>query len=143
MLFSEGVGRKVLAMKDARPLGKVARFLIDAAGGRVAAVQVDGSGSGGLVDWENVSGFGPDAVMVGGAEQIRGPVGPWEERWYRGEFSLRGTLVLSEEGEARGRLADVEFDEGSGRLQALVMEGGRLPVDRLVALGPYAVIVPA
>lgn len=143
MRFSDGVGRNVLAMKDATSLGTVSRFLMDAAGGRVAALQLSGSSERNLIDWDNVTGFGPDAVMVSGADQLRGPGNPWEERWQRGEITLGGTLVLTVEGEARGRLSDVEFDESSGRVQALITEEGVVPVDRLVAVGPYAVIIPA
>ena len=143
MRFSEGVGRQVISTKDARVLGTVRRFMVEASAGRVVAIQIQGRAGADLIDWQHVSNFGADAVMVSAAELLRGPASPWEERYVRGEFDLRGNLVLTDDGEAIGRLADVDFDESDGRLRALVLDQGERPVDRLIAVGPYAVIVPA
>ncbi len=114
MRFGEGVGRQVISTKDARVLGTVRRFMVEASAGRVVAIQIQGRAGADLIDWQHVSNFGADAVMVSAAELLRGPASPWEERYVRGEFDLRGNLVLTDDGEAIGRLADVEFDESDG-----------------------------
>lgn len=143
MRFSEGLGRQVISTKDARAIGTVRRFVVDAPAGRVVAIQLQGPDGADLIDWQHVSNFGTDAVMVRGAELLRPASSPWEERYVRGEFDLRGNLVLTDDGEQIGRLTDVEFDESDGRLRALVLGEGERQVDRLIAVGPYAVIVPA
>jgi len=58
-------------------------------------------------------------------------------------YELNGRPVLTERGDSMGRLEDVEVDEESGRVVGLVVPGRSLPLERFVALGRDAVIVPA
>ena len=54
-----------------------------------------------------------------------------------------GRLVLSELGNAAGTVTDVEFDETNGTLISLATDSVLIEGDRLVADGPYAIIVAA
>ena len=52
--------------------------------------------------------------------------------------------MLTAAGDAVGTVAEVDFDERSGRLERIALgEGGAVAVDAIVALGPYAMILPA
>ena len=57
--------------------------------------------------------------------------------------SPMGRLALSELGNAAGAVTDVEFDETSGGLISLATEAALIEGDRLMADGPYALIVAA
>ena len=58
-----------------------------------------------------------------------------------GKLDLDGRLVLSENGDSVGSLADVLFDEGSGQLTGLVAGEREIGAERIRAVGPYCVIV--
>jgi len=79
-------------------------------------------------------GVGPDAVIVTDDEAASQPT---EGR------SPMGRLVLSELGNAVGPVTDVEFDESSGALISLATEAALIEGDRVLADGPYAIVVSA
>ena len=54
-----------------------------------------------------------------------------------------GRLALSELGNAAGAVTDVEFDETNGTLISLATETVLLEGDRIMADGPYALIIAA
>jgi sporulation protein YlmC with PRC-barrel domain len=54
-----------------------------------------------------------------------------------------GRLLLSELGNAVGSVTDVEFDETSGAVISLATDTALIEGDRLIADGPYAIIVAA
>lgn len=144
MRFTEAKGTPVLSRDDAEQLGSVHRLLIDVTGRRVAALHIDGRKRKALiVDWEALSGFGPDAVVVGAGDALRGPDGDRELAIVSGDLDWLGRRVLTDRGDAAGQVRDLEFDESTGALQAVVTDTGSHPAANLVALGPYCVIVRA
>jgi uncharacterized protein YrrD len=144
MRFREAAGRRVVARDSAEKIGTVQRYLVEPEAAEIVALEISGGrGGGSIVDWRELAGFGPDAVIVPGPESLREPNDDWERAFLEGRFDLDGKRILTAGGDELGSLRDVEFDEQSGRLTAFeTTEGRLLPVQRLIAIGPYAVIVP-
>jgi sporulation protein YlmC with PRC-barrel domain len=143
--LSQLVGQRVLAADSGLLLGSVRRLLVEPVGPSVALAQVDGAADGqpSVVEWSAVAGIGPDALMVERADAVRPPAAEHEQRLVQGKLEITGKLVLDESGDALGPLEDLEFDERSGRLLRLHVPGHSVEVDRFIALGPDALIVPA
>jgi uncharacterized protein YrrD len=142
--YSQVRGQRVLAREDARMVGSVRRLLLDPASVSVSAAQLEGTeGDATILPWNAVVSVGPDAVMVESAGVLREPGPDVIGHIERGTFDLEGKLVLSDGGDALGQLEDIEFDERSGRVTQLHVPGHSLPLERFVAVGPHAVIVPA
>ena len=62
--FRRAAGRKVLSRASAQDLGAVDHLLLDVQRRQIAAVIIGGGKKAQLADWAQLSGFGPDAVMV-------------------------------------------------------------------------------
>ena len=143
MRLREGYGRKVVSTDDAETIGRLEAFVIDAeqrsvVGLRLAKVRGDGP----FVSWSDLQGFGTDAVTVPSAGVLRLAMSEAEERAASKEFQPIGKLVLSELGTVLGKVADVEFDEGSGALVGFDLgDAGSVASDRLLGLGSHAVVV--
>ena len=136
-------GQRVITKAGAQQLGSIRRLLVDAQSGTVVSAELEGaSGAETILDWSSVATVGRDAVMVESAESVRGPRSEIEQRLGAGDLDLLGKLVLDESGDSLGTLEDIEFDETTGRLAQLFVPGHSLPLERLVAIGPDAVIVP-
>lgn len=144
ILLSQLVGQRVLAADTGALVGSLRRLMLDPAGPTVRMAQVDrADGPLGVMDWSAVTAIGPDAVTIERASAVRPPDGGDEERLIQGKLELTGKLVLDEGGDALGPLEDLEFDERSGRLLRVHVPGHAVDVERIVALGPDALIVPA
>ena len=63
-----------------------------------------------FVDWAQVSGFGPDAVMVTDETSLRVPADDRERAAAEGKLELVGKRALSELGNELGLLDDVTFE---------------------------------
>lgn len=141
--LSQLTGQRVLTRDSAQQIGSIRRLLLDPTAGTVAAAELEGVvGDGTILEWSNVASIGPDAVMVEAADAARGANSEIEQRLAAGELDLAGKLVLDETGDSLGPLEDLEFDETTGRLARIHVPGHALPLDRLLAVGPYAIIVP-
>lgn len=136
--LSEVAGTKVMSKASAQKMGKVDRVLVDVPPRRVTALQV---GRDQLVDWADVSGVGHDAVVVSSEDRVRTAEDAREERALAGDFDWKGKLVLSDRGNALGKVVEIELDEISGDLQVVHTTGGALAANRLHALGSYCVVV--
>jgi sporulation protein YlmC with PRC-barrel domain len=144
ILLSQLIGQRVLAADTGLLVGSLRRLMLDPAGPAVKMAQVDrADGPLGIVDWSAVTDIGPDAVTIEHADAVRPPDGGDEERLVQGKLELTGKLVLDEGGDALGPLEDLEFDERSGRLLRVHVPGHVVEVERIVALGPDALIVPS
>jgi uncharacterized protein YrrD len=142
--LSEASGEPVLSRESAERIGKVRHVVIDVPGRRIAALHVDGRRARArLVDWDAITGFGPDGVIVDSERSLRPPEEGEELAVASGHRDLDGRLVLSDEGFELGRVRDVVFDEGSGALITIVTDDGEHPAARLRALGPYCMILAA
>jgi sporulation protein YlmC with PRC-barrel domain len=118
-------GLPVVDPVNARRIGSVSDYRLDAVAGRLAALEVDQpDGAGGaLVAADAIRRVGRHAVMLTGAST--GTVED-DEAWLGGR-SLVGLPVLAEDGTALGRLEDADIDPDSlmvvgYRLQAPLVE---------------------
>lgn len=142
--LSQIKGQRVLAHDSAQVVGSVRRLLLDPPSTRIVAMELENTPDGrNVVEWQAVSGIGVDAIIVASTDDRRGPLDAMEQALVAGQLELEGKLVLSDAGDALGRLADIAFDEKTGRLIEIEVPGHVVPVDAVVALGPYALIVPA
>ena len=134
MHLSELRGRRVVSRATAETLGEVSDLRLSTNPSAVASLQVGKGRKAGSVAWAQIVGVGPDAVVVtdddAASEQPE-------------TLSPVGRLVLSELGNEAGAVTDVEFDETSGMLISLATDSVLVEGDRLLADGPYAIIVAA
>lgn len=137
-LLRELTGTRVMSKASAQKMGKVEGAVFDVPPRRVVALQV---GRDELVDWDDVSGVGTDAVVVESEDRVRGAADAHEERAMAGDFDWRGKRVLSDHGNELGTVTEVELDEVSGSIEAVVTTEGRVAADRLRALGSYCLVV--
>lgn len=144
MRFSDARRTTVMARDTAEEVGAVRRFVVDPASRRITALHVTGrKKKARLVDWEALTGFGPDAVVVGAADALRGPADGRERAVVSGNLDLDGRLVLSDRGDQLGTVTDIEFDESTGELRTIVMGDAELPADRLRQVGRFCLLVRA
>jgi len=141
--LSQLKGQRVIAQDGAQLIGSVRRLLLDAPSGRVVAMELESVADGrNIVEWPSVAAIGTDAVIVRSADDRRAPLDETEHALIAGHLELDGKLVLDVAGDALGRLADISFDEKSGRVAAIEVPGHVVPVEGIVALGSYALIIP-
>jgi uncharacterized protein YrrD len=131
MHLSELRGRRVVSRSSAETLGEVSDVLLSPSPWSVSALVLGKGRKAVAVGWPQIVGIGPDAVVVADDDAA-------SEQHDR---SPMGRLALSELGNAAGPVTDVEFDETSGALISLATETVLIEGDRLLADGPYALIV--
>ena len=124
--FRESVGRKVVSRASAQELGSVNHLLVDDQQRQVALIVIGRGKKAQLVDWAQLSGFGPDAVMVADETSLRVPADERERAAAEGKLELVGKRSLSELGNELGLIDDVTFDAGSGALEDLVIGDRRV-----------------
>jgi len=134
-------GRKVISRADARDLGVVGHLLVDAAERRIAAIVIGRGRKAQLIDWSQVTGFGPDAVMVIDDGAVRAPIDDRERA--AAAVEMVGRRVLTEHGTELGMLDDVTFDAATGTVEMLRIGDREIPAGSLLGSGPYAVVVDA
>ncbi len=137
-LLKELTGTRVMSKASAQKMGKVEGVVLDVPPRRVVALQV---GRDELVDWDDVSGVGTDAVVVESEDRVRNAADAREERAMAGAFDWKGKRVLSDHGNELGTVTEVELDEVSGSIEAVETTEGRVASDRLRAVGSYCVVV--
>ena len=141
--FQRAAGRKVLSRASAQDLGTVDHLLLDAQRPQIAAVIIGKGKKAQLVEWAHLSGFGPDAVMVGDEAALRPPADDRERAAADGKLELVGKRVLTEKGNELGTVDDVTFDPDTGALATLRIGDREIPADRLLGSGSYAIVVDA
>ena len=134
-------GRKVISRADARDLGVVGHLLVDPAERRIAAIVIGRGRKAQLIDWSQVTGFGPDAVMVTDDKAVRAPIDDRERA--AAAVEMVGRRLLTEHGTELGMLDDVTFDAATGTLEMLRTGDREIPAGSLLGNGPYAVVVDA
>ena len=133
-----------MARDNAQVVGTVRRLHVDAATSRVVGMELRNAlDRQTIVEWPAVVSIGDDALLIESASDRREPLDDAEQSLVAGELELEGRLVLDDSGDALGRLDDLGFDEKSGRVSELYVPGHVVPVERLVAVGSYALIIPA
>ncbi|MDQ6855138.1 MAG: PRC-barrel domain-containing protein [Actinomycetota bacterium] len=140
--FKNAHGRKVVSRTTAEALGELSHMVVDTSRRHVSAIVVNkGKKHAFLVDWEHVSGFGPDAVMVESEDTLRPPADDQEQEAAGGKLELVGKRALSERGNELGPIADVEFDPDSGNIGSVLVGEERIPATDLLGVGSYAAVL--
>jgi len=139
--FKRSAGRKVLSRSSATELGSVSHLLVDAQQRRIAAIVIGRGKKARLVEWEQLSGFGPDAVMVVDEGSLRPPADDRERAATEGKLELVGKRALSEGGTELGKLDDVTFDTDTGALEELLIGDRRVQAGALMGSGSYAAVL--
>ena len=143
MRLRDAMSRSLMARDTAEPVGQLHGAVVDAATKRIVALQVGKGHKARVADWSSITGIGPDAAVVDTAASLRAAAGEREERVVKGDITLLGGRVLSDRGDVLGALDDVEFDEETGQIEALVCGGATIPAARLRSVGGYAMVVAA
>ena len=139
--FRSATGRKVISRTSARDLGVVNHLLVDADQRRIAAIVVGRGKKAQLVDWAQLSGFGPDAVMVGDEGALRSPANERERAAADGKLELLGRRALTERGNDLGTVDDVTFDPQTGALETLRVGDRDILAGALLGSGSYAAVL--
>jgi sporulation protein YlmC with PRC-barrel domain len=139
--FRHSAGRKVVSRASAKELGEVNHLLVDAQQRKIAAVIIGRGKKAQLVEWAQLSGFGPDAVMVVDEDALRLPADERERLASDGKLELVGKRALSERGNELGKIEDVTFDSETGALEDLVIGDRRVPAGSLLGSGSYAAVL--
>ncbi len=141
MGLRDAMGRAVVARDTAETVGQVYGAVVDVGARRITAIQVGKGHKAQLADWSAITGVGPDAIVVDSETGLRSAQGEREERIVKGDIALLGGRVLTDRGDALGTLEDVEFDEDTGEVVALVCGDTSVPAARLRSVGSFAIVV--
>ena len=142
--FKRSAGRKVVSRASAKELGAVSHLLVDVQQRQIAAVVIGRGNKAQLAEWAQLSGFGPDAVMVVDDGALRPPADDRERAAAEGKLELVGKRVLSERGNELGELDDVTFDADTGALEELLIGDRRVQAaGSLLGSGSYAAVLAA
>jgi sporulation protein YlmC with PRC-barrel domain len=140
MLFSASKKHKVVSTSTAQTVAKVTGFVVDVPNRQVVAVTVKGTKAGDVIEWPAITAFGVDAVTIDSENAITTATGTVRELAAK-DHRIMGKLVLSAEGDVRGKVTDAEFDGTTGRISFIMVDRAPVAGDRLVGLGRYAVVV--
>ncbi len=141
--FAAAAGRKVISRSSAEELGQVTHLIVDVGRRQVTGVVVGKGRRARLVDWDRVTGFGPDAVVVDEEGALRPPAGDREEDAVHGRLDMVGKRALTDAGDDEGPIEDVIFDPATGELITIVVGGRESPAADLLGAGSYAVVLGA
>lgn len=141
--FAAASGRKVVSRASAEELGKLAHVVVDVQHRQVASLVVGKGRKALLVAWENVSGFGPDAVMLADESALYEPRDDDEQAAADGKLELVGKRALSDMGNDLGVVSDVVFDPATGAVETIVLADREEPSASLLGAGSFAVIIRA
>jgi sporulation protein YlmC with PRC-barrel domain len=141
--FAAAFGRKLVSRSSAEELGDLTHVVVDVKERRVTSLVMGKGRKAVLVDWDQVSGFGPDAVMVVDESALHAPRDEHESAAADGKLELVGKRVISDMGEGMGEASDVVFDPDSGAVETLVVGERELPASSILGAGSYAVVVRA
>lgn len=144
MLFSQARKRNVVNTSTATRVARVDGFVVLPGPARVALLRLGKvSGAGTLLAWEDLQGFGPDAVTVATGAVIRPAREAVEQRAEDNDLEIIGKRVLTERGMELGPVTDVDFDPETGAVTSLITKAETIAGSRLIGLGSYAVVVSA
>ncbi|MDQ6804034.1 MAG: PRC-barrel domain-containing protein [Actinomycetota bacterium] len=141
--FTSAVGRKMVSRASAEELGSLTRIVVDVPQRKVSSLVMGKGRKAVLVDWDQVSGFGPDAVMIADESALHQPRDEREKAAADGKLELVGRRVLSDMGEELGETSDVLLDSTTGTVETLVIGEREVPATSILGAGSYAVVVKA
>lgn len=160
----EAIDRRIIARDTAEEIGRLRRIIIGsdthvtaittgdlpqvamlatpAPSMAVAAMPVEPPPPPSIViDWTDIVGFGPDAIVVPSAAALRAPASEHERYAAEGGQDLLDRPAMTDGGDALGTIKDVQFDEKSGHIEGVVVGDATVKVAAIVAVGPHGVIV--
>ena len=144
MLFSQARKHDVVNTTTATRVARVDGFVVRPGPARVALLRLGKvSGAGTLLAWDDLQGFGPDAVTVADEAALRPARDALEQRAEDKELEIVGKRVLTERGTDLGTVTDVDFDPATGAVTTLITTTEAIAGERLIGLGGYAVVVSA
>src|ERR1044071_5239011 len=120
MKASELVGRPIVSVGGGVKIGEVSDLTLDATKIQVSAVVLKGHDGISVVPFPSVRHVGPDAVTIDDTRIVQAQAhdgGSSERR----VSTLTGLSVLNEQGVVIGSVDDLEIDEESGRVTALLI----------------------
>jgi sporulation protein YlmC with PRC-barrel domain len=141
--FAAANGRKVVSRTSAEELGKVTHIVVNVERRKVELLVVGKGRNARLVEWDDVSGFGPDAVMVADDSTLAAPHDDRGRAAADGQLDLLGKHALSDAGNDIGPVTDVVFDPATGAIETLVLRESEEPATSLLAAGSFAAVVRA
>jgi sporulation protein YlmC with PRC-barrel domain len=141
--FAAVEGRRMVSRASAEELGELTHVVVDVKHRQVTALVMGKGRKAVLVEWDQVSGFGPDAVMVADEGALHSPRDDRESAAADGKLELIGKRVLSDMGEDLGEVSDVVFDPATGTVETLVIGDREVPATSFMGAGSYAVVVKA
>lgn len=136
-------GKPVLSRDSAEELGRVTGVAIALDPPRVTSLVVKSGRKTGVIAREQVTSFGPDAVVVGSDDAWHEPSTDDDERAAAGRTVPVAKRVLTDAGNEIGTVSDAEFDPADGTVVALFAQDGPIAAQRLRGLGSYALVVGA
>lgn len=139
--FAAASGRNVVSRTTAEELGKLAHIVIDVKQRRVASLVVGKGRKALLIPWEQVSGFGPDAIMIADETALLEPRDDREQAAAAGKLELLGKRALTDTGNDLGTVTDVVFDPDTGSIESILIDDRETPAASLLGAGSFAVIV--
>ena len=139
--FAAASGRRVVSRTTAEELGKLAHIVIDVKRRRVTSLVVRKGRKAVLIAWDQVSGFGPDAVMIADETALHEPRDDHEHAAADGKLELVGKRTLSDTGNDLGTVTDVVFEPNTGAIESILVDDREEPAAALLGAGSFAVIV--
>ena len=114
---------------------------MDAQQRRIIAVVIGRGKKAQVVEWAQLSGLGPDAVMVIDEGALRPPENDRERAAAGGRLELVGKRALTERGNELGELDDVTFNAETGALEELLIGDRGVQAGSLLGSGSYAAVL--
>jgi len=139
--FAAASERKVISRTSAEELGTLAHIVVDVKRRQIASLVVGKGRKALLIAWEQVSGFGPDAIMIADDTALQEPRDDGEQAAADGKLELIGKRALSDSGNDLGNVTDVVFDPDTGAIQSILVDDREYPAVSLLGAGSFAVIV--
>lgn len=141
--FKRSDGRKVISRASAQEIGSVAHLVVDPERRTVSALVLGKGKRAELVDWDHITGFGPDAVLIADEAARRPPADDRERAAASGAHELVGKRALSDAGTEIGTIDDVAFDPATGALDHFLIGNREIPASALLGNGSYAAVLDA
>ncbi|MDQ6697184.1 MAG: hypothetical protein M3Z46_06970 [Actinomycetota bacterium] len=141
--FKRASGRKVISRATAQDVGAISHLLVDTERRAVVALIIGKGKRAELFDWDQVTGFGPDAVLVAEQGALRAPADDHERLAASGGLDLVGKRALSEKGTNLGAIDDVSFDPSTGVLDVIHIGDREISARALLGHGSYAAVLDA
>ena len=133
--FAAASGREVISRTTAEELGKLTHIVIDVKRGQVGSLVVGKGRKALLIAWEQVSGFGPDAIMIADETALQEPRDDREQAAADGKLELLGKPALSDTGNNLGMVTDVIFDPDTGAIESILLDDREQPAASLRGAG--------